>query len=99
MRQVDARTKANREKAGKGMGPNSAEGKVRSRANTFRHELPGAGVAWPDEDQAELDAFVAGRVAAARAIGTDIRDPMVRWDAGTRPGAPYEDQPTLRVTI
>ncbi len=63
---LDARTIANRENAKKSTGPKTEAGKVRSRANAFRHGLTGRGVAWPEEDQARIDAFVAEQVRLER---------------------------------
>lgn len=59
MQRLDPRTAANRENAKKSTGPRTEEGKERSRANAFQHGLSGSGVAWPGEDQAAMDAFVA----------------------------------------
>jgi len=51
----EARTRANRENALRSTGPKTEEGKARSRRNSLKHGLTGAGVVLPDEDQAEVD--------------------------------------------
>ena len=62
----DARIAANRRNAQKSTGPKSDEGKARSRANALKHGFAGSGVAWPQEIQAQLDAFVKAHVELQR---------------------------------
>ncbi len=50
----EARIAANRANASKSTGPRTAEGKGRSRANSFKHGLTGAGVVLATEDAAEV---------------------------------------------
>ena len=66
MNRIDARTAANRENARKSTGPKTDEGKARSRTNAFQHGLAGQGVAWPDEEQAQVDEFVKAQVEVER---------------------------------
>ena len=58
----EARIVANRSNALKSTGPKTEEGKARSRGNSLKHGLTGAGVVLPEEDAAEVDRrFVAFR--------------------------------------
>ncbi len=45
---------ANRLNASKSTGPKTAEGKARSRLNSYKHGLTGSGIALPKEDAAEV---------------------------------------------
>ena len=51
----DARKNANRINAQKSTGPKTAEGKARSRANSFKHGLAGNGVVMAKDDLNEVD--------------------------------------------
>ena len=52
----EAQIRANRENArAHATGPQTDSGKARSRRNSLRHGLTGAGIVVPDEDQAEVD--------------------------------------------
>jgi len=51
----DARKNANRINAQKSTGPKTAEGKARSRANSFKHGLAGNGVVMAQDDLNEID--------------------------------------------
>jgi hypothetical protein len=50
-----ARLEANRRNAALSTGPKTEEGKARSRANSLKHGLTGAGVVLPDEDVARIE--------------------------------------------
>ena len=50
----DRRLTANRENAKKSTGPNTEDGKNRSRFNALKHGLTGAGIVLPAEMQAEV---------------------------------------------
>jgi len=56
----EARVAANRANALKSSGPRTAEGKERSRANSFRHGMTGAGVVVPQEDAGEIERRFEG---------------------------------------
>jgi len=81
----DARIAANRANALKSTGPRTAEGKERSRCNSFKHGMTGEGVALSTEDAAAVEqrfagfaaqfrpATEAGRVLARRAALLSVR--------------------------
>ena len=50
-----ARIAANRQNAARSTGPRTPEGKERSRANSLKHGMTGAGVVLPNEDAAESE--------------------------------------------
>ena len=50
----DAQRDANRKNAQKSTGPKTAEGKVRSRANSYKHGLTGDGIVLDHEDKDEI---------------------------------------------
>ncbi len=56
----EARISANRANALRSTGPTTSEGKERSRANSFKHGLTGAGVVLATEDAAEVERRFAG---------------------------------------
>ncbi len=51
----EARINANRQNATRSTGPKTTEGKERSRQNSLKHGLTGAGVVVPQEDAAEIE--------------------------------------------
>ena len=51
----EAQILANRANATRSTGPTTAQGKERSRANSFKHGMTGEGVVLPNEDAAEVD--------------------------------------------
>ena len=55
----EARILANKANAARSTGPTSREGKERSRANSLKHGLTGAGVVLPNEDAAEVERRLA----------------------------------------
>ncbi len=63
MQVSEARLEANRRNAQRSTGPKTAEGKLASRANAWKHGMTGTGVVLPEEDRAE----VARRSEALRA--------------------------------
>ena len=70
-----ARLAANRANALKSTGPKTPEGKARSRRNGLKHGLTGAGIALPDEDQAEVDrrfAAYEAELAPTTELGHDL---------------------------
>jgi len=81
----EARIAANRANAMKSTGPRTAEGKERSRANSYKHGLTGSGVVLPAEDAEEIrrrsegfqaefgPATEAGRALVRRAAMLSIR--------------------------
>ncbi len=50
-----ARIAANRQNALRSTGPKTVEGKARSRANSVKHGLTGAGIALPNEDAQQIE--------------------------------------------
>jgi hypothetical protein len=50
-----AQIAANQANSARSTGPRTSEGKSRSRANSFKHGLTGAGVVLPEEDAAEVE--------------------------------------------
>jgi hypothetical protein len=55
----EARIAANRRNALLSRGPTTPEGKARSRANSYKHGMTGAGVVLPPEEAAEIDRQAA----------------------------------------
>jgi hypothetical protein len=55
----EARILANQANAQRSSGPKTAEGKERSRANSFKHGMTGEGVVLSHEDAAEVDRRLA----------------------------------------
>jgi hypothetical protein len=51
----EARIRANQANAALSTGPKTEVGKARSRANSFKHGLTGAGVVLPEKDAAEVE--------------------------------------------
>ncbi len=51
----EARILANQRNAQRSTGPKTPEGKERSRANSFKHGLTGAGIVLPEKDAAEVE--------------------------------------------
>jgi len=95
----EARITANRLNAGKSTGPKTAEGKERSRANAVKHGLTGSGVAFPNEDAAEVEArfeaireemgpkTVLGAFLAHQVALMTVRCQWAaRWETATRAG-------------
>jgi len=75
----EARIAANRANALKSTGPRTAEGKERSRANSSRHGMTGAGVVLPSEDAAAVERRFAGFEADYRP-GTEAGRALI-WRA------------------
>ena len=73
----EARLAANRANGLKSKGPTSAEGKIRSRANSYKHGMTGAGVVMPAEEAAEVERRAAEFEADYRP-GTGAGKAMVR---------------------
>jgi hypothetical protein len=55
----EARIQANRANSLKSTGPLSTSGKSRSRANSLKHGMTGAGIVLPNEAAVEVDAKIA----------------------------------------
>jgi hypothetical protein len=55
----EARTRANQQNAARSTGPRTAEGKEKSRANSFKHGMTGEGVVLSNEDAAEVERRLA----------------------------------------
>jgi hypothetical protein len=51
----EARIRANQANGAKSQGPTSEAGKARSRANSYKHGLTGAGIVMPEDDAAEVE--------------------------------------------
>jgi hypothetical protein len=51
----EARIRANQANGAKSQGPMSEAGKARSRANSYKHGLTGAGIVMPEDDAAEVE--------------------------------------------
>ena len=51
----EARTRANRENARRSTGPKTVEGKEKSRANSLKHGMTGAGIVLPEDDADEVE--------------------------------------------
>jgi len=87
----EARLNANRLNARKSTGPKTAEGKARSRANSYKHGLTGAGVVLSTEDAEAIDARHAALLdglthddEAARVLAHRIALLSVRMDRSAR---------------
>src|SRR4051794_17628623 len=65
----EAQILANRANAALAKGPTSPEGKARSRENSFKHGLTGAGVVLPIEDAEEVERMVEGIQAELNPAG------------------------------
>jgi len=64
-----AQVEANRRNALMSKGPTSPEGKAKSRANSYKHGLTGAGVVVPTEDLEEVDRRFAALEAEMKPCG------------------------------
>jgi hypothetical protein len=51
----EARIRANQTNGAKSKGPTTEAGKIRSRANAYKHGLTGAGIVMPEDDAAEVE--------------------------------------------
>jgi len=87
----DARLAANRRNASKSTGPRTAEGKERSRANSYKHGMTGAGVVVSGEDAAEtgqlareLEAELRPSGRLARVLVGRVAALSVRMDRSVR---------------
>src|SRR4051794_17080161 len=65
----EAQLAANRANALRSSGPKSAEGREKSRANSLKHGLTGAGVVLPEADAAEVERRAAAFAAETNASG------------------------------
>jgi hypothetical protein len=65
----EARIAANRQNAQHSCGPKTPEGKERSRANSYKHGLTGAGVVLPEPEAAEVERRVLAFEAELRPSG------------------------------
>jgi RecG-like helicase len=65
----EARIAANRENSKRSTGPTTEEGKVRSRANSLKHGLTGAGVVLVEADAAEVERRSASFAIELNAVG------------------------------
>ncbi len=72
-----ARLAANRANALLSTGPKSVAGKERSRRNSLKHGLTGAGIALPDEDAAEVERRF-GAMAAELGAQTELGAALVQ---------------------
>jgi hypothetical protein len=65
----EARVNANRQNAAHSTGPKTEEGKERSRQNSLKHGMTGAGVVLPEADAAEVERRTAEFADELMAIG------------------------------
>ncbi|WP_435016219.1 hypothetical protein TA3x_003783 [Tundrisphaera sp. TA3] len=72
-----AQIEANRKNALKSTGPASEEGKARSRANSLKHGMTGAGVVLPKEDAAEVERLADAFRAELKPEG-EVGEALVR---------------------
>ncbi len=68
-----AQLESNRQNSQMSTGPRSAEGKARSRANSYKHGLTGEGIALPHEDAAEVDDLIDTLTAEMNPKNTQAR--------------------------
>src|SRR5436305_1601002 len=65
----EAQIRPNKANSALAKGPTTPEGKARSRENSFKHGLTGAGIVLPNEDAEEVDRMVEGIQAELHAAG------------------------------
>ena len=65
----EAQIRAAQANGARSRGPSTEEGKVRSRANSYKHGMTGAGVVMPEEDAAEVERLAEAFRQEFRAEG------------------------------
>jgi hypothetical protein len=73
-----AQYESNKKNAMRSSGPRTPHGKMRSRENSFKHGLTGAGIVLPTEDAAEFDARFATLEAEMKPASETARQLVLR---------------------
>ena len=80
MQTSEARIQANRQNAQSSTGPKTTEGKERSRQNSLKHGLTGAGIVLSETDAAEVNRRTAAFAEELCAVG-EVAQALVRFAA------------------